>query len=479
MNDKITFKEKFGYGLGDLASNLFWMQFIWYLSYFYTDVFGLAPAVLATMMGITRLWDSINDPIIGILADRTESRWGKFRPYILFGAIPYGIIGVLMFTTPDMSATGKLVWAYITYGAMVLIYTVVNIPYSSLMAVVSPDPKVRTSFSQMRFIMAFSGGLIVQAATLPLVASFGADDTTVIAAHIQTVDNKKVIVVTEKGNGASRLEVTAKLPGYQEPDSMQKVLMAAPLNLPDKANEGVIYTSKKSFYINTQDYFTESKILHQSESGKLFLDEEKTNEFKTGDNTESFNQIKYCLPGFKTTFIDIDTVFKKNKDTISDEMVPVDITGAEISVRVYNEQNGFKYSMCVFAIAAIIMFFITFATTKERVKPAKQVKKTPLKQDVKDLVTNKPWLILFALGIITLFHVCLRNSHMIHYFKYVVGYMDVVPMFMLSGTVANLVSLLGVGFLEKYLGKRKGFALLIMLTSIFTFIFGMIPPDNI
>ena len=222
MSDKVTIKEKFGYGLGDLASNLFWMQFIWYLNYFYTDVFGLAPAVLVTLMFVVRLWDGFNDPLVGIIADRTESRWGKFRPYLLFGAVPFGLIGILMFTTPNLSAGGKLTWAYITHGAFVLIYTVVNLPYSSLMGVVSPEPKVRTSFSQWRFIMAFSGGIIVQAATLPMVSSFGSGDTSVIEAKIQTIDNKKVIMVNEKGNGASRVEAVAKLPGYEEPSTIKK-----------------------------------------------------------------------------------------------------------------------------------------------------------------------------------------------------------------------------------------------------------------
>lgn len=478
MSDKITFKEKFGYGLGDLASNLFWMQFVWYLNYFYTDVFGLAPAVLATMMFVTRIWDSINDPVVGIIADRTESRWGKFRPYLLFGAIPFAVAGVLMFTTPNYSAGGKLTWAYITYGAMVLIYTVVNIPYSSLMGVVSPDPKVRTSFSQMRFIMAFSGGIIVQAATLPLVASFGSGDTSVIDAKIQSLENnKQVIVVTEQGSGASRLEATAKLPGYTEPSTMKKILMKV-ANVPDAQNKDLFYTSNKSFYINNETYFLESKILHKNTEGKLFLDPEFKNEYKTGDNTEDFNQIKYCMDGFTKTIIPIETVFKKNKDEISDEMIPVDITGADVSVKVVNEQNGFQLSMCVFAVAAAFMFFVTFATTKERVKPPKTQEKSSLGQDIGDLLKNVPWLILFALGIITLFHVCLRNGTIMYYFKYVVGNTDVVPLFMLSGTLANLISLLGVGFIEKYLGKKKGFAVLIILTSAFTFLFGFISPEN-
>lgn len=115
MSERITFGERFGYGLGDLASNLFWMQFVWFLNYFYTDVFGLAPAVLATMILVVRIWDSINDPIIGILADRTHSRWGKFRPYLLWGAIPFGIVGALTFATPDFSPGGKLGMAVLSY----------------------------------------------------------------------------------------------------------------------------------------------------------------------------------------------------------------------------------------------------------------------------------------------------------------------------------------------------------------------------
>jgi glycoside/pentoside/hexuronide:cation symporter, GPH family len=478
MSDKITFKEKFGYGLGDLASNLFWMQFIWYLNYFYTDVFGLAPAVLVTLMGVVRIWDGFNDPAVGIIADRTESRWGKFRPYLLFGAVPFGIIGILMFTTPDLSAGGKLTWAYITHGAFVLIYTVVNIPYSSLMGVVSPDSKVRTSFSQWRFIMAFSGGIIVQATTLPMVAHFGSGDTTVIEAKIETIDNQQVIIVKENGNGASRVEATAKLPGYEEPSTFQKMLMKV-ANVPDKKNTGKIYKSKKTFYINNETYFLESKILHQNSDKVLFLDKDFENVHRTGDNTEEFAKIKYCLEGFESTAIDMGTVFKKNKDDISDEMIPVDLTGADISVEVVNEQNGFQWATTVFGISAALMFLITFSSTKERVKPPKQETKTPLLTDIKDLVTNKPWLILFALGIITLFHVCLRNGAIMYYFKYVVGDTGVVPLFMLSGTIANLVSLVAVGFLEKYMGKKKGFAFLMLMTAVLTFVFGMISPENI
>ena len=182
----------------------------------------------------------------------------------------------------------------------------------------------------------------------------------------------------------------------------------------------------------------------------------------------SFGEISYQISGFGNTSIDLDTVFPGQT-----------LTDAKYETNIINEQNGFQWATTIFGISAALMFLITFSTTKERVKPPKQETKTPLSTDIKDLLTNGPWLILFALGIITLFHVCLRNGSVIYYFKYVVDRMDLVPIFMLTATLANLISLVAVGFLEKYLGKKKGFALLMLATATLTFVFGMIPADNI
>lgn len=170
---KLSILEKIGYGLGDTASNLFFQIFITFLLYFYTDVFGITAAQLGLMLLVTRIWDAANDPLMGMLADRTVSRWGKFRPYLLFGAVPFGIFGVLMFTTPQLGPTGKLIYAYVTYVAMTMIYTAVNVPYAALMGVISPDSMERTVVSSFRFVLAFIGMFIVQYALLRLVKLFG------------------------------------------------------------------------------------------------------------------------------------------------------------------------------------------------------------------------------------------------------------------------------------------------------------------
>lgn len=172
---KITFKEKIAYGCGDFASSMFWKLFSMFLLFFYTDVFGISAATVGTMFLVTRIWDAINDPIMGVICDRTNTRWGKFRPYLLFGAIPFAIIGVITFSTPNLNSTGKLIYAYITYSLMMMIYTLVNVPYSSLMGVMTNNTNDRTSLASYRFIGAFSGGLVVTATAYFLINYFGGE----------------------------------------------------------------------------------------------------------------------------------------------------------------------------------------------------------------------------------------------------------------------------------------------------------------
>jgi GPH family glycoside/pentoside/hexuronide:cation symporter len=175
---RVSVKERVGYSLGDTASNLFFQTFMLFITYFYTDVFGITPAVVATMLLVTRIWDAFADPMMGMIADRTNTRMGKFRPFMLWFAVPFGIIGVLTFTTPNFAMTGKIIWAYVTYTLMMMMYTIVNVPYSALMGVITPNSQERTAISSYRFVAAFFGGIIVQSAVMPMVRKFGGDNQT-------------------------------------------------------------------------------------------------------------------------------------------------------------------------------------------------------------------------------------------------------------------------------------------------------------
>ncbi len=175
----IKFTEKIGYGFGDMASSMFWKIFGMYLLYFYTDVFGLAPAAVGTMFLVTRIWDSFLDPVIGVIADRTESRWGKFRPYLLYVAVPFGLVGVMTFVTPDFSVEWKLVYAYITYTLMMMVYSAINVPYASLLGVMTPNPKERTTLSSYRMFFAYLGSFIALLLIEPLVEFFSKIGETV------------------------------------------------------------------------------------------------------------------------------------------------------------------------------------------------------------------------------------------------------------------------------------------------------------
>ena len=168
----IMLKEKIGYGLGDMASSMFWKLFGSYLMIFYTDVFGMPAAAVGTMFLVTRVWDSAFDPVVGILADRTHSRRGKFRPYLLFLAVPFALIGILTFTTPQWSLTAKIIYAYATYSLMMMVYSAINVPYASLLGVISADPHDRNLLAVYRMLFAYLGSFIALLLFMPMVNVF-------------------------------------------------------------------------------------------------------------------------------------------------------------------------------------------------------------------------------------------------------------------------------------------------------------------
>ena len=163
-----TLKEKIGYGLGDMASSMFWKVFSAYLPIFYTNVFGLDLGLAAVLFLVTKIWDAVSDPMMGIIADRTDTKWGKYRPYLLWIAVPFAIAGVLLFTKPGFDETGKNIWAFITYILMMTIYTAINVPYGSMLGVMTEDSDEKTVFSSYRMFFAYTGSFIVLALWEPL-----------------------------------------------------------------------------------------------------------------------------------------------------------------------------------------------------------------------------------------------------------------------------------------------------------------------
>ncbi|RUO71725.1 glycoside-pentoside-hexuronide (GPH):cation symporter [Idiomarina ramblicola] len=168
--------EKVAYGLGDTASNIIFQTVMLFLAFFYTDIFGLSAAAVGTMFLVVRLLDAVTDPMMGLITDKTRSRHGQFRPYLIWMALPFAIFSVLAFTTPDFSASGKLIYAYATYALLMLAYTAINIPYSALGGVLTKMPGERVSVQSYRFVLGMFGGLLVTTCTLPLVKAFGNGD---------------------------------------------------------------------------------------------------------------------------------------------------------------------------------------------------------------------------------------------------------------------------------------------------------------
>lgn len=173
MIEKLSFREKAGYALGDMAANFIFQALLALQLDFYTHVFGLTAAQAGTLFLVVGLGVACLNPVMGVIADRTHSRWGKFRPWLLWTAIPFGIIGVLTFTTPNIGPVAKIAYAWVTYILLRVVYTVNNVPYASLNAVMTLDPDERTSISSYRQIAANSAGFIVASLAIPMVHVFG------------------------------------------------------------------------------------------------------------------------------------------------------------------------------------------------------------------------------------------------------------------------------------------------------------------
>ena len=330
--DRLKIREYIGYALGDTASNFFFKFFAIFLPYYYVSVWGIPENTLLWMMPVVALIGAFTDPIMGMIGDRTNTRWGKFRPFILFGAIPYGIFGYLMFLGPDLSTNGKIAYAFITYALMLTVYSVINVPYSSLLGVISPSSRTRSVLSSYRFVGAFAGGLLISLFVRPLVRYLGGDGE--------------------------------------------------------------------------------------------------------------------------------------------------------------NETRGFQLTMAIFAIVSVIMFWITFATTRERVTPPPK-QKTNVGEELVELFRNWPWVMLLVAAVLSMTFISLQSGSTIFFFKHLFQYapgdndktpvflgLDHFTVFISVGMLAQVIGTLGLSFLARKLDKKYAAASLCTVTGLCFLAFYFIPKGN-
>ncbi len=457
MNYKLNIKEKIGYGLGDAASSMFWKLFSMYLLFFYTDVFGIPAAAAGTMFLLTRIWDAANDPIMGVLADRTKSRWGKFRPYLLWLAIPFGVIGVLLFSTPDLGTTGKIVYAYVTYTIMMMVYTGVNVPYAALMGVMTPDSKQRTTLSTFRMVFAFGGSILVLATFQPLFDTFGSNtvnsyvkssDALFISQHINQ-ENTWVYTIDESDSDLKTV------------DSLLVVNMKVKTNSKEELQIGFITGGgQNSKYISIDDSNDAYGLKRDGAWSSLKI---KLKDVYGGDFSSSdLSKLKIAV--------------------VSDDINDFEIK--DIALNQVDYKKGTQKAVMIIAVVAIIFFLLTFSWTKERVKPIHE-EKTSVKNDLKDLIKNGPWFILLGAGVSALIFNSIRDGAAIYYFRYFIQKEDAVDInllgfslpialstiFLVIGQAANIVGVIIAKPISDKIGKRHTFLMAMVLASVFSLIF--------
>lgn len=399
---KLSIKEKIGYALGDGAANIAWRGVAAFLFIFYTDVFGLSPVAVGVLMLVARFSDGISDVLMGIVGDRTKSKYGKFRPWILWTAIPLGVILSLLFSSPELSSTGKIIYAYTTYILFTLIYTANNIPYGALMAVMTGDDKERTSIGSFRMVGAFGGGMLVQGALLFLVAYFGN-----VNPNIQ---------VDKIGEEKYRVEVSA---GKDV------------LNANIKTEHGIALFTWDQTNINEGD--------NKPSKGKSF-------------SMEANKKYAFIVEGEKSL-------------------------SAE-SISLINQKKGYSNSMYLMSVFLVLFMLITFYTTKERVSPPKK-QNTNLKQDLKDLITNKPWLVLLSIGLLFNVYNSIKQGIVVIYFTHYLNNQLLAASFMVGLMLASIGGAMITAPLGKLLGKRNLFILALLFSGAVNALLVFCGPNDI
>ena len=402
VNNKISLKEKIGYALGDGAANIAWRGVATFLFIFYTDVFGLSPVTVGVLFLVARFSDGISDVVMGIIGDHTNSKHGKFRPWILWTAIPLAAILSLLFTSPDLSSSGKIIYAYVTYIIFTLIYTANNIPYGALMAVMTGDDKERTSIGSYRMVGAFAGGMLVQGALLFLVAYFGNVNPT--------------INVSEVAEDKFRVEILAS-----------------------KDVEHVNIKTENGIATFEWDDASLSKADNEPTNGKSL-------EMKAGE---------------KYTFL------------VNGEK---GITNQDITI--VDQKEGYSKSMYLMSILLALLMLITFYTTKERVQPPKD-QKSNLIQDFKDLLTNRPWVILLITGLLFNIYNSIKQGIVIIYFTHYLNDQLLAASYLIGLMLASIAGAFFTAQISEKIGKRNLFIYALIFSGIVNALLVFCGPEDI
>ncbi len=460
--EPLKLSEKIGYGFGDAASSMFWKLFGMYLIFFYTDIFGIPAAVVGTMLLVTRVGDAAFDPLVGILGDRTNTRWGKFRPYLLWMAIPIGVIVVLTFTTPDISTSGKIVYAYITYSLMMIIYSMINVPYASLMGVMTNDGKQRTTLATFRFIFAFGGSFLVLALFQPLFDGFGTrtfneftSSKTIEVTDTVTKTTGKLIVWD---GSAPNSNLTNPV------DSLLFITAKVNTSAAEEFSLGVFNTRTGQF---SGFNFPQGKdtlgLLRTGATSDIKI---KLDQFVHGEGLANLADLKFACKGLDEKSIKI----------------------RDIALKEINYRSGTQKALIVIAVLAVIFFLLTFALTREKVKPIDV--KTPLKDDLKDLVKNGPWFIIIGASISTIFFNTIRDGAAVYDFLYYFQGMKniefnpstilaISTIYLLLGQAANIIGVVLARPVSDKIGKKNTFMAAMVIAAALSFIFFFLDRSNI
>lgn len=376
---KLALQEKIGYAMGDAAANLVWRGALAYLAFFYTDTFGLSAAAVAMLFLVVRLSDGITDILMGMIADRTETQSGKFRPWVLWSTPVLAIFMVLCFTTPDWSDNSKLVYAYVTYIGLTLAYTANNVPYSALMGVITDDDRDRVSVSGFRFAGAFAGGLLVMGFLPSMVEYFGEGD---------------------------------QARGYQ----YTLYVFAALLTL-----------------LMLVTYFTTTERVKPPQKTE-------------GSLTKEMGDLAKNLPFIVTPLLALTLFFYYR-----------------------NWQSGLF--LTVVAVAIVVVIKRLFANPKTADSSSQQ--------DILDLLTNKPWLILLGIGFLTMMFNGVKIGATAYYFKYYVGDEVLVGKYFIALLLVSIVGALSTSYLSKLVGRKTLLIFALIASSILTGMIFWVPQGNV